>query len=49
MISGKKLEEFLRRLKIPKDKHSMKDYFVGLKNSLKKREEVAVVGPGGEQ
>lgn len=49
MIAGKKLDDFLRRLKIPKDKQSMKDYFVGLKNSVKKREQVAVVGPGGEQ
>ena len=43
----RRLENLLKKLKIPRDKHSMKDYFVGLKNSLKKREEVQVVGPGG--
>lgn len=48
-ISSAKLEDLLRSLKIPRDKGTMKDYFVGLKNSLKKREEVQVVGPGGQK
>ena len=36
--SAVRLEKYLRTLNIPKDKHTMKEYFVGLKNSLKKKE-----------
>ena len=48
-ISAQKLDSFLKRLKIPKDKQNLKDYFVGLKNSFRKKEEMQVVGPGGEK
>jgi hypothetical protein len=38
----------LKSLKIPKDKQNMKDYFIGLKNSFRKRE-MEVKGPNGEK
>ena len=44
-----KLERYIKGLKIPKDKVSMKDYFVSLKNNLKKREELQVTAPNGEK
>ena len=32
-----KLEKYLKNLKIPKEKQNMKDYFVLLKNNIKKK------------
>jgi hypothetical protein len=42
-----KLERYIKGLKIPKDKVTMKDYFVSLKNNIKKREELQVTAPNG--
>lgn len=44
-----KLERYMKSLKIPKDKQTMKEYFVGLKNNIKKKEEIQVIAPGGEK
>lgn len=47
-VSRQNLQKFLKSLKIPKDKQSMKDYFIGLKNNFRKRE-MEVKGPNGEK
>jgi hypothetical protein len=44
-----KLEKYIKNLRIPKDKLSMKDYFVSLKNNLKKKEELQLTAPNGEK
>ncbi len=36
-VSHQNLQKFLKGLKIPKDKQSMKDYFIGLKNNFRKK------------